>query len=492
MHLVSVLVLSGLVFWQLGAVNAWAQVDMTAEPAASSEVPDDDDHLLELAQKPWTGDLDGILKRGFIRVATANNPLYFSADGIEQTGLAVDIAREFEKYLKKTYRKRVRHMNVVLMPMARDAILPAVIDGRADLAAANLTITRERSRQVAFTEPTNTGIRELVVTGPAAPEVASFDDLAGTTLHLRRSSSYFEHLSALNARRAAKGKPVIPVVEMDEYLEDYDLLEMLNAGLLPAIIIDSHKAAIWREVFDEMKIHEDLAVNEGGEIAWAVRRENPELLAATSRFIRTIRKGTLLGNILIKRYVKNPKWIENVRAEQAMSRYEQVLGIIKQYAGEYDFDWLMIAAQGYQESRLDQSKRSRVGAIGIMQVMPQTAKDPNVGVSDIHEAANNVHAGVRYLRFLRDTYFSDPAIDPVDRVLFSFAAYNAGPGNMSKARRRAEKMGLDPNRWFNNVEIAIAKAVSREPVVYVRNIYKYYVAYAQLERARAARDAARR
>ncbi len=160
-------------------------------------------------------------------------------------------------------------------------------------------------------------------------------------------------------------------------------------------------------------------------------------------------------------------------------------GLLKTYAGKYDFDWLMIAAQGYQESYLDQSKRSPVGAIGVMQVMPATARDPNVAIPQIHLQEPNIHAGVKYLRFLRDRYFSDPVLSDLDRTLFSFAAYNAGPGNVAKARKRAAKLGLDPNQWLDNVEIAAAKVVSREPIVYVRNIYKYFVAYKLLTDGKA-------
>ncbi len=461
--------------------------------AAASEEPTtvaEEDALLELASQKRTGDLDEILASGFIRVATANNPLFFNSDGAKRHGLAVEIARELEKFLRKAHAKKARHLNVILLPMARDDILPAVIEGRADIAAANLTITPERSKEVAFSEPTNTGVHELVITGPAAPAIAGLDDLAETTLHLRRSSSYFEHLSSVNEVRKAEGKPDIPIEEVDEHLEDYDILEMINVGLLPATIVDSHKAKIWQQVLEDLKIHDGIWVNEGGEIAWAVRQENPKLLATLNEFLKSIRKGTLLGNILINRYIKNRDWVENVRSEDSLARFEETLEIIQRHAGEYDFDWLMITAQGYQESKLDQSKRSKVGAIGIMQVMPSTAKDPAVGIPDITDAENNVHAGVRYLRFLRETYFNDPDIAPVDRALFSFGAYNAGPGNMKKARRRAEKMGLDPNVWFDNVEIAAAKAVSREPVIYVRNIYKYYVAYKFLEKTREARKAA--
>jgi membrane-bound lytic murein transglycosylase MltF len=115
--------------------------------------------------------------------------------------------------------------------------------------------------------------------------------------------------------------------------------------------------------------------------------------------------------------------------------------------------------------------------VGVMQVLPSTAADPNVAIERIDELENNIHAGVRYLAFLRDRYFSDPEISPLDRNAFSWAAYNAGPAKVRKMRQQAAKMGLDPNIWFSNVEVAAARVVGREPVQYVSNIYKYYVAY---------------
>ena len=327
-----------------------------------------------------------------------------------------------------------------------------------------------------------------MISGPAAPTLDSLDDLVSTGVHVRRSSSYYEHLAVLNKSRKAAGRAEIPVFEADELLEDYDLLDMVNAGLIPAVIVDSHKAALWAQVFENIRVHEDLSVNSGGSIAWAVRKANPKLLKTANRFIKTVRKGTLLGNILIKRYLGSTEWIDNLRSGKARERYEAVFELIKRYADDYDFDWLMIMAQGYQESKLDQGKRSAAGAVGIMQILPSTAADPNVGIPNVEEAEANVHAGIKYLRFLRDRYFSAPEIGSLDRALFAFAAYNAGPANVSRARRRAVRMGLDPNRWFGQVEIAAAKTISREPVIYVRNIYKYYVAYKQIATLREAKN----
>ena len=330
------------------------------------------------------------------------------------------------------------------------------------------------------------------MTGPATGAIASVDDLAATTpVYARPSSSYFEHLVQLNQRRKAAGQDEIGIIPADENLEDEDLLEMVAVGLLPAIVVDSHKAAFWAQIIDGIVVHQDIALNTGGQIAWAIRRGNPKLKTVVNGFVQTAKKGTLLGNLILKRYFGSTQWIKNVRAGSEIAKFTATAETIKKYAGLLDFDWLMIAAQGYQESKLEQSLVSPAGAIGVMQVLPRTAADPNVAVAKIELLDNNVHAGVKYLRFLRDRYFSDPAIAPLDQELLSFAAYNAGPGNIAKARTKAAAMGLDPNHWFQNVELAAARVISREPVHYVRNIYKYYVAYKMLSEQMAARQTAK-
>jgi len=303
-----------------------------------------------------------------------------------------------------------------------------------------------------------------------------------------RTSSYFEHLQSLNARRKAQGKQPIPITEADENLEDYDLLDMVNAGAIQAIVVDSHKAIFWEKVFDKIKVHRNLSVHSGNRIAWAMRKNSPELMRSITAFSQKVKKGSLLGNILIKRYLGDTKWLENVAAGENHKNYEETIEFIKHFADQYGFDWIIIAAQAYQESRFDQSKRSKSGAVGVMQVLPSTAADKAVGIPDISTVENNIHAGVKYLHWLRQTYYSGPEISELDRVLFSFAAYNAGPGNMRRARQRAKRLGFDANRWFRNVEIGMYRAVSGEPASYVRNIYKYYITYRGLEESRQARE----
>ncbi len=336
--------------------------------------------------------------------------------------------------------------------------------------------------------PGLTGVDEIVVTGPGGPDIASPDDLAGQEVWVRASSSYHESLQRLDRRLRAAGRPGIRIHLADEFLEDEDLLEMANAGLVPMIVVDSHKAGLWVQVFSEITLHPKAAVRTGGEIAWAIRKESPGLRAVIDEFIRGHKKGTLFGNILFKRYYVSTRWARNALAEEEVARFRHTVELFRRYAAEYDFDYLLVMAQGYQESRLDQSVRSSAGAIGVMQLLPSTAADPAIGIPEIEELEANIHAGVKYLRHIHETYLADADLDPLNRHLFAFAAYNAGPNRVRRLRQKAAEMGLDPNVWFGNVEMVAARDIGRETVQYVGNISKYYVAYRLLAAQLAKRE----
>jgi membrane-bound lytic murein transglycosylase MltF len=269
----------------------------------------------------------------------------------------------------------------------------------------------------------------------------------------------------------------INIVLANEFLEDEDLLEMVNAHLIPAIVVDSHKVHFWDQIFDNIRIHEELALSNGGNIAWAFRKNSPEFEQVVNSFVKENRKGSLMGNILFKRYLQNTRFVRNALAPGEMEKFNATVALFQQYADQYDFDWLMLIAQAYQESRLDQNTRSSAGAVGVMQLLPSTAADNSVGIEDITVLENNVHAGAKYMRWLRDNYFNELGMSIEEQTLFSFAAYNAGPGKVIRLRKEAAEMGLDPNIWFDNVEVVAAKRIGRETVQYVSNIYKYWVAY---------------
>ena len=457
-------------------------------PASGAPAPDAAPALRHVEQK-WRGDLDGMIERRMIRALVVYSKTFYFIDRGAPHGTSYDTLTAFETYLNRKLKRRHLRVHVVFIPVSRDQLLPALLQGRGDIAAANLTITPARKALVDFSNPFWSGISELLVTGPSARRIRSVEDLSGRKILVRGSSSYYEHLLRLNQRLKREGKPRVRIELAPEHLEDEDLLEMVNGGLIPYIIVDSHKAKFWAKIFKHIRVREDIAVNRGGKIAWAFRHRSPELKAAVDGFVRHARKGTLFGNTTFAKYLENTKWVHNATSKDQMARFERTVALFKKYAKRYDFDWLMLAAQGYQESRLNQNRRSPSGAIGVMQVMPSTGRAMNVG--DIRKLEPNIHAGVKYMRSMLNRYFDGAKLDPLNRNLFAFAAYNAGPSRISALRRLAARRGLDPNVWFGNVERVVAEKIGRETVQYVSNIYKYYVAYRLARDEREQRERAR-
>lgn len=439
----------------------------------------DRDHaiLIDSINQKWVGDLDGMVRDRVIRVLVVYNKTQYFLNGGQQHGITYDLMTEFEKYINNKTDSGQIPVRLVFIPVTRDRLLPSLVEGLGDVASANLTITPERSRTVDFSNPLLDDVKELLVTGPTAEAVDTLAHLSGKLIYVRPSSSYFGSLQRLNKQFEDQGIDPVEIVEADENLEDSDLIEMVNAGILGMIIVDSHKAHFWKDIFTDIEVHDDIAVNAGGKIGWAFRKDSPKLKKMVNAFVETSRKGTLLGNMLYKRYLKENKWVRNSLTEKEIERLDKTIDFFQAYANTYSFDWLMLAALGYQESGLDQSKRSSVGAVGVMQLLPSTAEDPNVGIDDIHVMENNIHAGTKYLRFLKDRYFSADGFSDLDKTLFAFASYNAGPARINGLREEAEKKGLDPNVWFDNVEIIAARRIGAETVSYVSNIYKYYVVY---------------
>jgi membrane-bound lytic murein transglycosylase MltF len=428
-------------------------------------------------EKAWTGDFDGMVERRKIRVLVPYSKTFYFLDGATQRGISYEGMQVFEKWLNKKLGTGHLKVHVVMIPTVRDELFSGLVAGRGDMALGNITITPERLKIVDFSDPFAKGVREIVVAGQGAPALKGLDDLAGQEVFARTSSSYYESLKRLNKEFKKSRKKPVKISPADENFEDEDLLEMANAGLVSFIVVDEHKAAAWGPVFENVKLYPDIAVRTGGETAWAFRKNSPKLKEVVNRFVASHKQGTMLFNVVTKRYLKNIKWVKNALFEEEFKRFKDAVELFKKYADKYDFDWLMVAALAYQESRIDQSLRSPAGAIGVMQMLPSTAQDPNVNIPNIEVLENNIHAGVKYLRFLRDQYFEKEPMTEANKTLFTFASYNAGPGKVAKLRREAEKTGLDPNVWFRNVEMVAAKRIGRETVQYVSNIYKYYTAY---------------
>jgi membrane-bound lytic murein transglycosylase MltF len=466
---------------RIAALVCLAVSGTLAVNAEEPEVPPDAGEMLpaaaQRAWQPWIGDFDGMVERRVVRAVVPYGGYQYYFDKGRPRGATYELLLKLEGYINERLQRRHIKVHVFVVPVSRDQLVPALLNGNADLIAGDLTATTSRSAVVDFARPMLTNVNEVVVTGPAAPELETLDDLAGQRIFLRRSSSYFEHLQqlALDMHERGLAQPVL--LAADELLEAEDMLEMVNAGMVPMTIMDAYKARFWAQVYPDIVVRDDLVVRDSGEIAWALRQDSPEFAEIIDSFLRKYGKGTLVGNDTYKRYLSSAKRVRcaNVKTESEYVR--KLEGIFQKYGNEYGFEWLMLAAQGYQESGLRQSRKSPAGAIGIMQIKPSTAADRNVGIDDVTTEDSNIHAGTKYMRFIADRYFDKPGIDRQNQWLFSLAAYNAGPAKINRYRREAEQAGYDPDSWFDNVEIIVAKRIGRETVTYVSNVFKYYVGY---------------
>ena len=448
---------------------------------------------LAMSIKPRKGDFRQMVEEHRIRVLIPYSRTLFFSDKGTTRGIAAENARDFEQYVNRKYRTDKRPITVLLIPTPRDELLADVAAGYGDIAIGNLTATESRRRVVDFVTAPGRTQREIAVTGPGAADVRTLDDLSGRTVSARPSSSYHESLEALNRRFVAAGRAPVRIQRLPDALEDEDALEMLNAGVLQILVVDDWKAELWAQVLPDIHVHRDVVLRDDGEPGWAIRKGSPELAAVISEYYREHLDKLGVLDYRFAQYMKRVKQIDNAGRGKDRERFEQTVQLFRKYGAEYSFDPLMLAAQGYQESKLNQAARSRVGAVGVMQLMPATGKELKVG--DIRLLEPNVHGGAKYMDQLMTRYFKDAKFDEQNRSLFAFAAYNAGPGRIRQMRDLAAERGLDPDQWFNNVEIVTAEKVGMETTTYVRNIYKYYVTYkllleAEENRKRAIEQAA--
>ncbi|MDA8141999.1 MAG: transporter substrate-binding domain-containing protein [Desulfobacteraceae bacterium] len=446
------------------------KVPKSSAPAVSA--------LIDRVDEPWTGDIDEIIeKRLFVRVLVAYNQTHFFIDQGAPRGIEYELLKQYEAFLNQDRGDNSLKVKIVFRVLPFDRLLPALMGGEGDIVAAGLTISPQAAEAVAFTHPYFSDIREVLVTCRDRCEVNTIEALAGKRVHVPAGSSYANHLQAYNPQLLGQFLDPIRVVEVAPQFEPEDLLRMVNAGIYEYTVVDAHMAELWAKVLPNIQVHPNVEIHRGGAMAWALRKDNPQLMASLNEFIRANGQGTYNGNLVFNRYYENPQWMQNPLSSDQKELIETFKAYVKKYADIYNMDWLKVAALAYQESHLDPNAKSPRGAVGIMQVMPSTAAGDDIGIADIYSIENNIHAGIRYLAYLRDNYFSDPVIAPENRIYFAIAAYNAGPTRILLMRQKAREKGLDPNVWFSNVEATVLEHIGLEPVQYVSNIYSYYVAY---------------
>ncbi len=437
------------------------------------------DQILSTKQQHlYTDDLEQIKKRKTLRVITRNNAAsYFLWRG-ELMGFEYELVKKFAS-------QHDLRVEVITAP-SHDAQIPMLLEGKGDIIASFMTITDSRKAQnIQFSRPYHRTV-EVIISRSNDKIISSLEDIKGRTLYVRKSSSYWNTLQELQQQGHQ-----FKIVSVDENMETEEIIEHVASGKYDLTIADSHILEIeltWR---DDVKAA--FRLDREREHAWAMRKQNTQLHKAVNSFLKKQHR-SLFYNITYQKYFKDPHTIREYREERIdlnnkgqLSPYDK---LVKKYASQYQFDWRLITAQMYQESRFKPDAKSWAGAKGLMQVMPRTAKE--LGISNLKDPESGIKAGVMYLDWVRDRFETELSVK--DRMWFILAAYNAGHGHVRDARRLARQQGLNPDKWFDNVEKAMLLLSRREharkarhgyvrgsePVNYVRNIRKRYYAYLQL------------
>jgi membrane-bound lytic murein transglycosylase MltF len=460
----------------------------------------DPDYALALPKTfgSWTGDWDELSKpeHNVLRLLVLYNKTQFFYDKGQPKGIIPDLAEDLERFLnQKLQTTGPKKFKVAFIPVSPGQIEKDLNDGYGDVIASPIIMTPEREKVLDFTIPTITGTggTVVIVSGKDAPQIASLDDLSGKEIYVNPAFLGVKNILQERSQKFKQaGKPEIIVKDSDKHLTDEDMLEMTNAGVIPATVTLNFRAQMWKEVLPNIIVHSDIPLTDGNaRLAWAMRKNSPQLKALVDEFASTHREGTVFGNMMAKRYWDNTKFIKNATSEEELKKFQAYLQYFQKYATEYDFDYLMLAALGYQESLLDQNKKNPSGATGIMQVIPKYAAANPINIPDVSQPEPNIHAGTKMLAQMTKTYFNDPGITKMDKTLFTFAGYNAGQNRIARLRKQTAAEGLDPNKWFGNVELMVAKDVGQETVQYVSNVYKYYVAYKMAVEQQQKREAAK-
>ena len=432
--------------------------------------------VIQSQSKIYTGDLAEIKKRKTLRMITRNSAIsYFLWRG-ELMGYEYDLMKKFAK-------QQGLRLEVKVAPPGADmiAMLKA---GEGDVIAASTTITPERqARGIAFTRHYHR-VQEQLLTHINALPLPDKDALNSRTLTIKGSHAYWQ-----TAQQLLNEGYNFTLVEASSDQTTSDLISAVNLGEVDATIADSHLIAVEHKFNDNLQ--PGLKLEPKQSLGWAVRHNNPELLAALNQYIKKNYRGHFF-NVTYNKYFRNEKRIDRYQGQRLTdsTRLSPYDDIIKPLAAQYHFDWRMLVSQMYQESKFNPKAKSFAGALGLFQVMPRTAQE--LGVTLPLTPETGIYAGVSYMDWTRDRFEKTLPLD--ERLWFALAAYNAGFGHVNDARRLARQQGWDGNKWFNNVEKAMLLLQKRqyyskvrfgyvrgtEPVNYVRQIRDRYTAYLAL------------
>jgi len=443
----------------------------------------------QLVHEKWHGDLDGIVNRRILRVLVAPNKLGFYFDGSTIHGALYEFCREFERFLRHKLHTGNLPLHFAFIPVGRDNLLPKLAEGYGDLVATMMVTSSQHRYAVDFTNPLYDDAKAVIVSGPHE-ELSQLEDLSGREVYYFSNTIPYENLRRLSQDLQRDGKPPIRLTPAAPDLQVEDLLEMVNAGLVPMTVAEDKIAQYWVKVLPNLKIQSHIVVA-ASPLAWVVQQNTPQLKSVADEFIRDHKIGTLYGNTVAAKYLSRIKWVKDAVAGEDLAHFEEMVRLFRTYGDKYHFPYLLLAALGYQESGLNPGLRSKAGAVGVMQIKPSTAAAAPIDITGIEKTDRNIEAGAKYLRYMVSHYYANEPMDQITKGLFALAAYNAGPDRIEKLRHLAAAEGYDPNRWFNNVEFIAARRIGADTPNYVSNVYKYYLAYKMITEQNARRQTSR-
>ncbi|XCN72578.1 MAG: transglycosylase SLT domain-containing protein [Candidatus Electrothrix aestuarii] len=438
-----------------------------------------DVHVPPRQREVWLGDLDGMLKRGQLRVLIPFSRTFFFRDKEQEFGLSVDILKRYEQFLSEQVAFGDKKTELVFLPTPKEHLVDELIAGKGDIAVADINLEPEQENAVKLVSPVNLEIREILVTGPHSPQFKNIFNLSGQEITLREKSPYAASLQKLNNTLKSIGKKPVIVHFADTFLQDEDLIEMTAAGLLPMTVVDSHVGEFWASVFHNLKLERNIAFRTAKEISWVIRADNHLLQDSVNFFKKNSYIPQNEHRELIEYYRKKGGFLHDNLQLAALERYHSLVPLFEEYGQEYKFPSLLLAALAYQESKLDASWMGEQGKVGLMGVDPSALMQEGLGadLKQVRRAEENIQAATDYLRFLADHYFSSSQLSELDRNLMAIASYASSPEQIIAARKKAALAGYDPDIWFGNVETALLANQDKDIAQHVRNIYNYFKAY---------------
>lgn len=399
-------------------------------------------------------DLEGILQRGKIRVITLYGPLSYFNYKDNVMGYEYEFAQQLSQELG------VEMEMIVAKNIAN--MIELLENGEGDLIAYRVPRTLEYQQRVSFTDREYV-TSQVVIQLQSDSILTDVLQLAGKEVYVPESSIYHDRIVDLNNEIGGG----INIVAVNDSVSVDALIVQTAQQLIPMTIADADIARLNKTYFSS--IDYSLSISFPQRYAWAVRNDNPELLAYINKWNAKNAKNMKLSSIYNK-YFQRTKYFESEGFEQKkLHQLSAFDDYFKKYASIVSWDWRLIAAIAYKESKFDPTIVSWAGAAGIMQLMPSTARTMGFSEHDLHSPEQSIKAGVKYLQHLQEIFQQIPVKE--ERIKFVLAAYNSGPGHLFDARALALKYGKDPNIWHDNVEIYVR--LKSNPEYYTDEVCKH-------------------